>query len=319
MKLKESAFVRSREARGSLLGAGGVLAFSGTLIATRVADPAFGSLTVGTGRAVVASLLAVVVLRRRRLPLRPSVGWTTVLFPGLGVVLGFPLLSAVALTRVPAAHAAVAVGLAPVATAGFAVLLAGERPSPRYWAALALGTVAALGFAAVEGGGRPQMADLLILGAVVSAGYGYARGAVLAREHDGGTVICWALIATLPLTLPLTAAGLALHPPRHVGPGAAAGLAYASVISMLLGFFAWYRGLALGGVARVGQLQVIQPVLTMGWAVLLLGESLSGSEVVAAALVIAAAAVGRRQANRGAPPAPVPSASASASASPSTT
>ncbi|WP_235826237.1 DMT family transporter [Candidatus Frankia alpina] len=210
------------------------------------------------------------------------------------VVVGFPLLTSWALADVPVAHAAVVVGLAPAATAGFAVVLAGERPAPPYWAALGV-----LAFAAVQGAGRPRLADLLVLAAVVLVGLGYAEGGMLARRVDGAVMICWALLAALPVTVPLAAAGLAAHPPRHVTVGAAAGLGYVSVVSMFLGFVVWYRGLALGGVARVGRLQLAQPVLTLAWAALLLGEPLTPLGVGTAMIVLASVALGRHGVRRG--------------------
>ncbi len=275
-------------------GAAGVVAFSLTLVATRAAEPAFGALTVGAGRAVLAAGLAAALLRRRGLPLRPPDGRAATIVIAATVVVGFPLLTSWALADVPVAHAAVVVGLAPAATAGFAVVLAGERPRPPYWAALGVGLAAVLAFAVVQGAGRPRLADLLVLAAVALVGLGYAAGGVLARRFDGAAVICWALLAALPVTVPLTAIGLAVHPPRAVTAGAAAGLGYVSVVSMFLGFVVWYRGLALGGVARVGRLQLAQPVLTLLWAALLLGEPLTPVGVGTAVVVIASVVLGRR-------------------------
>ncbi|KQC36171.1 DMT family transporter [Frankia sp. ACN1ag] len=294
MKAKESAFVGSGEARGLVSGAAGVVAFSLTLVATRAAEPAFGALTVGAGRAVLAAGLAAALLRRRGLPLRPPDGRVATIVIAATVVVGFPLLTSWALADVPVAHAAVVVGLAPAATAGFAVVLAGERPTPPYWAALGVGLAAVLAFAAVQGAGRPRLADLLVLAAVALVGLGYAAGGVLSRRFDGAAVICWALLAALPVTVPLTAIGLTVHPPRQVTAGAAAGLGYVSVVSMFLGFVVWYRGLALGGVARVGRLQLAQPVLTLIWAALLLGEPLTPLGVGTAVIVIASVVLGRR-------------------------
>ncbi|WP_261575431.1 DMT family transporter [Frankia gtarii] len=299
MRGKGSASVGSREARGLLSGTAGVVAFSLTLVATRAAEPAFGALTVGAGRAVLAAGLAVALLRRRGLPLLPPDGRVATIVIAATVVVGFPLLTSWALADVPVAHAAVVVGLAPAATAGFAVVLAGERPAPPYWAALGVGLAAVLAFAVVQGAGRPRLADLLVLAAVVLVGLGYAEGGLLARRVDGAVVICWALLAALPVTVPLAAAGLAAHPPRHVTVGAAAGLGYVSVVSMFLGFVVWYRGLALGGVARVGRLQLAQPVLTLAWAALLLGEPLTPLGAGTAMIVLASVGLGRHGVHRG--------------------
>lgn len=283
------------KARGGFaLGTVGVLAFSVTLPATRAADPVFGSITVGLGRVVIAAVLAAFVLlaRGERLivpKLLPRLGIVVI-----GVVIGFPLLTTLALQDVGSAHAAVVSGLLPAATAGMAVARVGERPRREYWLALVIGLVAVLGFAAIQGAGRPRLADLLVLAAVVLAGLGYADGATLAREYGGWRVICWALVLTLPVLLPITLTSVVLHPPVHVTITAALGLGYVSVISMFLAFFAWYAGLARGGVARIGRLQLVQPVLTLGWSALLLGEHISLATGIAAVIVLAVVVVGRK-------------------------
>jgi drug/metabolite transporter (DMT)-like permease len=162
-----------------------------------------------------------------------------------------------------------------------------------YWAALGAGLLVVIGFALSEGGGRLRPADALLLAAIAVAGVGYTEGGILAREYGGWRVICWALILALPLTVPLTVAGALVSPPRHVTAAALTGLAYVSVVSMCLGFFAWYQGLASGGVARVGRLQLAQPALTLLWSALLLGEHVSVLTGAAAGAVIVVTAVGR--------------------------
>jgi len=294
MAHKESASVFGWEAPGLRLGGLGVLAFSLTLPATRVADPAFGPVTVGIGRAVIAGVLAVIVLRCRgeRLivpALVPRLGIVVA-----GVVIGFPLLTAYALQDVNSAHAAVVSGLLPAATAGMAVLRAGEHPRREYWIALGAGLAAVLVFAAISGAGRPRPGDLLVLGAVALAGLGYAEGGALARQYGGWRVICWALTLAAPILAPVTAIAFVLHPPHHVTVGALAGLGYVTVFSMFLGFVAWYQGLARGGVARVGRLQLAQPVLTLAWSALLLGEHITLATAIAAVIVLASVAVGRK-------------------------
>jgi len=294
MRHKESASGSGWEAPGLLLGGLGVLAFSLTLPATRVADPVFGPVTVGVGRAVLAAVLAAVVLRWRgeRLVVPALVPRLAVVVAG--VVIGFPLLTAFALQDVNSAHAAVVSGLLPAATAGMAVLRAGERPRREYWLALGVGLTAVLIFAAVSGAGQPRLGDLLVLGAVALAGLGYAEGGALARQYGGWRVICWALILSLPILAPATAVAIVLHRPQHVSLGALAGLGYVTVFSMFLGFFAWYQGLARGGVARVGRLQLAQPVLTLAWSALLLGEHITLAAAIAAVIVLASVAVGRK-------------------------
>ncbi|MDE2573042.1 MAG: DMT family transporter [bacterium] len=288
-----AAAVSSRHGLALLLGTTGVVAFSVTLPATRAAVPYLGGTFVGLGRAVVAAVLAAIVLAvmRERLPERRHWGGLAVV--ALGVVVGFPLLSAIALQSLPSAHSAVVIGLLPAATAVMAVLRAHERPSLTFWAGCTAGVVAVLIFAAVQGAGRPRPGDALLLGAVVLGALGYAEGGRISREIGGWRVISWALILSAPLLVVPTA--IAARDIAAPVPAAAwLGFAYVSAISMYLGFFAWYRGLALGGVARIGQIQLIQPVLTLVWSVLLLGEHVNALTVVAALLVLASAAVAQR-------------------------
>lgn len=209
------------------------------------------------------------------------------------VGIGFGLLSAAALAQVGSVHVAVIAGLIPAATAGVAAWRGGERPSGGYWAALALGLAAVLAFAVIQGGGQIRTADLLILVAIAMAGLGYAEGGILARDFDGWRVICWGVIIALPVSLPVTIVALAQAPPAHVSAGAVLGLCWVGVVSMCLGFFAWYRAMGRGGVATIGKLQLAQPALTLGWSALLLGERVSLLSGTAAAVVIAAVAIGR--------------------------
>jgi drug/metabolite transporter (DMT)-like permease len=270
------------------LGLLGVLAFSLSLPATKVAVPALGGYGMGFGRSVVAALFAGTALVAFRAPFPGRAQRRRLALVVLGVVLGFPVLSAVAVGAVGSAHSAVVIGLLPAGTAICAVLRAGERPRPAFWLASAAGAAAVLVFAASTGAGiRP--ADLLLLGAVAAGGIGYAEGAVLSRELPGWQVIGWALVLGLPLTVPLTALAFALHPPTLPGAAGWAGLAYMGVAGFA-GFIPWYRGLALGGVARIGQLQLAQPVLTLGWSALLLSERVDGVTILAAAAVLACTA-----------------------------
>ncbi|MHB8293409.1 MAG: DMT family transporter [Acidimicrobiales bacterium] len=294
MTPNRSASVVRGKAPGLLLGWVGVLAFSGTLPATLVADPVFGPVTVGMGRSVIAGLLAVAVLKSRGEPLVVPTLVPRLLIVVAGVVIGFPLLTAIALQDVSSAHAAVVAGLLPAATAGMAVARAGERPGRSYWFALGTGLAAVLAFAAAAGAGLPRLPDVLVLAAVGLAGLGYAEGGAMSRTYGGWRVICWALVLAMPLLVPATALAIALHPATHVTPAAVAGLAYVSCISMFLGFFAWYEGLARGGVARIGRLQLAQPVLTLAWSALLLGERIDVYTALAALVVLASVAVGRK-------------------------
>ncbi len=283
----------STVALGFGLGFVGVVAFSLTLPMTQLAAPALGGAFVGLGRAEVAAALAlgVLLLRRERVPARRH--WAGLAVVALGVVLGFPLLTSLALERVPAVHGAVIVGLLPAATAVMAVIRGGERPGRAFWLACGAGVVAVLLFAAAQGAGKPQPADALLLGAVALGALGYAEGGRLARELGGWRVICWALLLAAPvLAVPALVAATRVDW-AGVETDAWLGFGYVAAVSMFLGFFAWYQGLALGGIARVGQIQLLQPVLTLLWAVLFLGEAISLGTALAAVLVVVSAALSR--------------------------
>lgn len=270
------------------------MCFSLTFPATAAAEVSFSPLQVGVGRSVVAVIPAVIALAVRRQPLLPPreiLGRMLIVVATVGV--GFGLLSALALRQVGSVHTAVIAGLIPAATAGMAALRAGERPSRGYWGALALGLAAVVAFALVQGGGRVRLPDLVLLVAITAGGLGYAEGGALARHYGGWQVICWAIVLALPVSVPVTAIALVADPPSHIVLSAVAGLAYLGVFSMCLGFFAWYQGMAIGGVAAIGQLQLAQPALTLGWSALLLGEHVSLLSAAAAAVVIVATAIGR--------------------------
>ena len=309
MREQSSAFVPDRVPLPALAWGGlGVLAFSLTLPATRGALPAFGPVTVGIGRAVPAAVLAAVALLAVRVPRPSGRQLRRLLLVSAGAVAGFPICTALALRDVGAAHGAVLIGLLPASTAVVAVLRAGERPRLGFWVTAGAGATAALVFAAVQGAGAPRPADLLLLAAVASAAVAYAEGGALAREMPGWQVIAWALVLGMPIVLPVAAAGLVLHPPATPSAGAWLGLAYVSLVSAFAGFVAWYRGLARGGVARVGQLQLAQPVLSVGWAALLLGEQVGAATLVAALAVLVLTAATQRTRGQPGPARPEPAA-----------
>jgi drug/metabolite transporter (DMT)-like permease len=284
----------ARRDRGAFLwGALGVLAFSFSLPATRLAVAELDGTMVGLGRALVAAAVAVIVLAATGQRLPPRRLWPRLALTAVGVVVGFPLFSAWALTLVPAAHAAVIAGLLPAATAVMAVLRSGERPRAAFWAATLLGLIAVLGFAATQGIGRPQLADALILIAVLLGGLGYAEGGALSRQLGAWQVISWVLVLSAPVLLPIVAWRV-LQVGLSASPAAWLGFAYVALVSMYLGFFAWYYALALGGVARIGQLQLVQPVLTMLWSAMLLGERVTWEMALAAAGVLGSVALTQR-------------------------
>jgi drug/metabolite transporter (DMT)-like permease len=277
-----------------LLGVLGVLSFSVTFPATTAAEESFSPVLVGVGRTVIAAALAATVLASRHERLLPPRGRLRgFLIVAATVGIGFGLLTALALRHVSSVHGAVLTGLIPAATAGVAVLRAGERPRPGYWLALGLGLAVVVGFAVIQGGGQLRAADVLLLAGIAVGGVGYTEGGILAREFGGWRVICWALIVSLPVSLPVTVAAGIVNPPHHVQASSALGLAYVGVFPMCLGFFAWYQALARGGVARIGRLQLAQPALTLFWSALLLGEHVGWLTAAAAAAVIVVTAVGR--------------------------
>jgi drug/metabolite transporter (DMT)-like permease len=277
----------------ALWGGLGVLAFSFSLPATRLAVADLSPTVVGLGRALVAAALAAALLKvtRERVPDRRDL--PRLLLTGVGVVIGFPLFSSMALRELSSAHASVIVGLLPAATAAFAVARGGERPGRAFWAAAAAGLAAVLAFAATQGAGGVALADLYVLAAVALCAFGYAEGGALSRRYGGWQVICWALVLTAPALVPVVAIGIA-RDGLSAGADAWLGFAYVSLFSMFLGFFAWYRGLALGGIARIGQIQLAQPVLTLVWAALLLGEQVTTATVATALAVLACVALTQR-------------------------
>jgi drug/metabolite transporter (DMT)-like permease len=271
---------------GLLLGALGVLAFSFTMPATRLAVVDLDPWLIAFGRAVVAGLLAALVLAATRAPRPTPAQWRSLALVALGVVVGFPLFTSLALRDLPASHGAVVVGMLPAATAVAAVLRAGEHPTRAFWLASTAGLAAVLAFALTRGGGDLGGPDLELLAAIALCALGYAEGGRLSRELGGARTICWALVLSLPVTTVVTATAL-IHTGAHAGTTAWLGFAYVSVISMFLGFFAWYAGLARGGVAKIGQVQLAQPVLTLLWAALILGESVGLATVLTALVVLA--------------------------------
>jgi len=263
----------------------GVLSFSGTLPATVFALRGFDPLVVGAGRSVIGAAVAgtVLLLTARRLPPRRQL--PLLLLVALGCGVGFGVLSALALHRVSASHAAVVIGLLPVCTAAAAVLVGGERPSPLFWMSSFAGAVVVIGFALSQGAGSLEGADMLLLLALVVAAIGYAAGGRLAREIPGREVAAWGLVLALPLSLPLALTAL-FASSTHPGPAPIAGLLYVSVISIFVGFIPWYRGMAVSGIAKASQVQQLQTFLTVGWAMWLLGER-PGPAIWIAALLVA--------------------------------
>lgn len=260
-----------------------MLAFSFTFPATTLAERGFDPYLVGAGRSVIAAAVAGACLRAVRAPLPARDRWPGLIAVAVGCGIGFGLLSALALRHTTSSHAAVVIGLLPAATAVIAAVRIGDRPGPLFWAASGVGTVAVVGYALSRGAGTLHGADLLLLAALIVGAVGYAEGGRLARAMPGWQVIAWGVLAALPASLPITM--VALVPPAHPSASAVAGFAYVGLVSMFIGFFAWYRGLAEAGVAKASQLQLAQPLLTIAWSAPLLGEHLDATGLVTAIVV----------------------------------
>jgi drug/metabolite transporter (DMT)-like permease len=278
---------------GWINGLLGVIIFSGSLPATRVAVVHFEPIFLTGLRATVAGVLAVglIAVFRVRRPLRSDL--TPLAVVALGVVVGFPLMTALALQHISAARSIVFIGLLPLATAAFGVLRAGERPRPAFWIFSCLGSALVAGFAFSNGGASSVTGDLLMLAAVLVCGLGYAEGAKLSRRLGGWQVISWALALSLPVMAVLAAASRPASFSAVTAP-AWIGLAYVSLFSMLIGFVFWYRGLALGGIGAVGQLQLLQPFFGLALAATLLGEPVSAAMIGATVAVVACVAGAKR-------------------------
>jgi len=261
-------------ASGWLNGFIGVLIFSGSLPATRVAVMQFDPVFLTVARASIAAIVALclLLLFKEKRPARHQL--LSLAIVALGVVLGFPLLTALALQYVTSAHSIVFVGLLPLATAAFGVWRGGERPRPVFWFFSVLGSLLVVGFAVSQGLTASPAGDILMLLAILACGLGYAEGAKLSKTLGGWQVISWALVLSLPVMAPLT---WLLAPPSlsAITPPAWLSLAYVSLFSMLIGFVFWYRGLAQGGIAAVGQLQLLQPFFGLALAATLLHEQVS--------------------------------------------
>lgn len=299
-----------------LLGFVGVAIFSQTLPFTRMAVAELDATFVALARAVIAAALALILLFARGAMAdakRPQGRqWLRLAVTALGVVVGFPLFSSLAMREVPAGHGAIVIGLLPLATAVFAAWFGNERPSAGFWLSAVAGSLLVVGFALWQGAGGLQHADWYLFLAVVLGALGYAEGGKLSRELGGLETISWALVVSLPVLLPIVAwlgvtdaVGIVAASPR-----AWLGMAYVSVFSMFIGFLFWYAGLAKGGVARVGQIQLLQPFLTLAGGALILAEPLDAATVAFAAAVIAVVALGRRAAVRNTAPATPPASTA---------
>ncbi|MEU0168568.1 DMT family transporter [Streptomyces iakyrus] len=278
---------------GTLQAALGVVAFSLTFPATAWGLEGFGPWSLVAVRSVLAAVIAGGCLLALRVPLPARRHWAGLAVVGAGVVLGFPLLTTLALETSTTAHAAVVVGLLPLTTALFSALRVGTRPSRTFWAAALAGAAAVLAFTVQQSGGALTTADLYLFAALLVCAAGYTEGGRLARVMPGWQVIGWALVLCLPLTVPVAAFALA-HEPVHLTAHSVAGLLWVAAGSQFVGLVVWYRGMAAIGIPKASQLQLAQPLLTLVWSVLLLGERLTVAAPLTAAAVLVCIAVTQR-------------------------
>jgi len=283
----------SQDFKGLMFGLTGVIIFGLTLPATRIAVSELDAITVGLGRAVIAAMLAALYLFITKAR-RPNIEeFKKLALTAAGIIFGFPLLSAIAMQYTPASHGGVMLGILPLATVAASAIFAGERPSLAFWACSAIGAAAVVLFAVLEGGFELQLADILLVAAVLSAATGYAIGGQLSKTLGGSNVISWALVISLPVLIP-PVLYVAPDLPQTLSFNVWVAFIYVAVFSQFLGFFAWNRGMVLSGIARVGQLQLLQPFITLAAAALLLNEPLTWMTLGFASFVVAVVAVGRK-------------------------
>ncbi len=276
-------------------GLAGVLMFSGGIVATRMAVLELPPVFVGAGRAAVAGVLSLFLLwaMQQKIPARRF--WPGLLIVAFGAAFAFPVFTALALQWTDAGHATLVTTLMPLFTAIFGAWLSRQIPKVGFWCFACCGAVLVLSHSLAQHQvSTLALADGLLLLACLFCGLAYAKGAMLAKELGSWQVICWALVLALPVLLPWTLWQVPAITFTKVSASAWLGFAYLSVFSMFLGFFAWYRGLSLGGVAQISQLQQLSPFLGLGWAALCLGEHITLTQLGLAALVVLCIVLGRR-------------------------
>lgn len=284
----------SREKLGLGLGFAGMLLFAGTLPATRLAVAAFDPLFLTAARASIAGLCGLALLVALRRPMPTPAQWRDLALAGLCTIIGFPVFMALAMAHVPAAHGGVVLGIIPLATVAAAALFAHERPSLGFWLASAAGALIVFVFMARHSGAHTiEIGDVYLLGTVLSGACGYALSGRLSQQRPGWEIISWQVAMFLPLSLIVTAL---LWPPTfaNVTTPAWAGLAYVSLISQFIAFFVFNAGMAMGGVARIGQIMLLQPFIIVALSVPVNGEPFDPSTVLYAAAVVAVVLVGQR-------------------------
>ncbi|RST15221.1 DMT family transporter [Streptomyces sp. WAC05374] len=296
MSIDSSAIVPERVSplrNGTVLAGLGVVCFSFSFPATVWALDGFGPWSATGVRGVLAAVIALSALVSTRAPLPDRSDWPALAVVAAGCGLGFPLLTTLALRTSSTAHSAVVIGVLPMATAAISALLTGRRPSAVFWAAAGTGAATVVAFTLLRSHGRPTVGDLYLFAALLVCAAGYARGGRLSARMPGWRVIAWGVVLAAPANLVVCAVALPQEP-VHLTVKALAGMAYVAGVSQFGGFVVWYQGMGLIGVPRASQLQLAQPLLTLVWAVLLLGERLTPAAPVAAAVVLACIVVTQR-------------------------
>lgn len=282
-----------QELKGLLLGVVGVTIFGLTLPATRFVIPYLDASFIALGRASLAAVFALMLLliTKQQLPTLAQLRALTVV--ALGVVIGFPLLSAWAMQSLPASHGGVVLGILPLATAAAGRLVSDERPSIGFWLLGIFGSILVVSYSLLEGGGHIALGDIALIGAIVSAAFGYAVGGKLAKEMGGWQVICWALVLSFPFIIIPTFNGF----PESISAlpfKVITAFLYLAIMSQFLGFFIWYKAMAIGGIARVSQAQLLQPFITIVASSILLSEHINLRTLVFAGTVVMIVAIGKR-------------------------
>ena len=282
------------ETKGMILGILGVICFGLTLPATRFVISFFDPIFIGLGRAVIASLIAVLFLIFSNSNI-PSLQQFYQLFGVAGgIVLGFPILSACAMQTVPASHGGVLLGIMPLATAIVGALVSNERPSFSFWLFGIIGSIIVVIFALLQGFGSFQKGDFFLVGAIISASIGYAVGGKLSKEIGGWQVICWALVISFPFIIVPTVLKIPEVPIDGFPTNVIISFLYLALVSQFFGFFLWYKGLALGGIARVSQTMLLQPFVTLFASALLLFESITFETIIFTLLIVVTVAIGKK-------------------------
>ncbi|MDL4839837.1 DMT family transporter [Aquibacillus rhizosphaerae] len=282
----------TKEKFGLLLGLVGIICFSLTLPTTSIAVEYFGTTVVGLGRTVVAAIIVALVLIVRKEKLPSLQQFKSLLIVAVGAVLGFPLLTSWAMESLPVSHGAVELALLPLATTGFAMLRAGEIPSLKFWFSSIIGSLAVVIYALHLGFGQLQFADLALLGAVIILGLSYAEGGRLSKELGSWQVIAWAIMIGAPFFIIPVLFSLSadmLNAPLY----AWISFIYLAVVSQFLAYVAWYSGMAMGGIAKVSQIQYLQPFLMILFATLFLDENITLFTIVIALIVVFSVIVGK--------------------------